>query len=60
LPGLAIVELHRPHILVAAMHRLDLALPAQLLGHLWGRNSQHQQDDKDGDDQPDQHEPLFA
>ena len=56
---LAIVDLQRAHILVAAMHRFNLPLAPQLLGNARRRNSQSQQDEEDCHDQGNQHEALF-
>jgi hypothetical protein len=54
------IDLDGAHILVAAMHGLDLTLPLQLLRHLGRGDTQHQQNKEDCNDQPHEHEALLT
>jgi hypothetical protein len=59
MPKLPVVQPDRPHILVAPVHCLHLALPPQLLRHLWRGYTQSQQNKKYRDNQTHQHEALL-
>jgi hypothetical protein len=59
-PELPVVQPNRPHILVPPAHRFHFLLSPQLLRHLGRGHAQRQQNKKNRNNQPHQHEALLT